>query len=275
MESKHEVDADARLAAVRRMLEIVDRLRDPGGCPWDREQTVESMAPYAVEEAHELREAIESGDPRAMAEEAGDCLMSVSMIARIASEHGTFDLARACEAVSDKLVRRHPHVFADGDAETAGEVLETWEEIKKAERAGRAEDASALAGVPRTLPALQRAGRVSEKAVAAGFAWEDAAGALAKLGEEVAELEGALGVSSEPLTGDRKERVEHELGDVLIAGAFLAQYLGLDPERLCGRALDRFETRFRHMESECGGDLSGRSLDELMRAWSQAKRATP
>ena len=274
MEPKPEVAAEARLAAVGRMLEIVDRLRDPGGCPWDREQTVESMAPYAVEEAHELREAIESGDTRSMVEEAGDCLMSVSMIARIASEHGTFDLIQACEAVSDKLVRRHPHVFSDGDASTSGEVLETWEEIKKQERAGRKEDTSALAGVPRTLPALQRAGRVSEKAVAAGFAWENADGAYRKLGEELAELDAVIGVPSEPLTGERKERVEHELGDVLSAGAFLAQYLGLDPERLCGLALDRFATRFRHMESECGGDLSGRSLDELMQAWSQAKRAT-
>ncbi len=275
MESKHEVNSEARLAATKRLLDIVDQLRDPGGCPWDRKQSVMSMAPHAVEEVHEFREAIEAGDDRATTEEAGDALMAIAMVLRIGSEEGRFDWTQACDDVSDKLIRRHPHVFSDGEAETAGEVLETWEEIKKKERAERESDTSALAGVPKSLPALHRATRMCEKAIAAGFAWNDAQGALRKVSEEVAELQEAFPVeAASQLTDESRARVEDELGDVLMATAFFGQYLGLDAERLLGRALKRFETRFRHMESEIDGDLKEHSLDDLMSAWERAKAAT-
>lgn len=275
METKHKVNWDARLEATKRLLEIVDRLRDPDGCPWDRKQTPESMAPHAVEEVHELREALETGDDRAAGEEAGDALMGIAMILRIGEETGRFDWAKACEEVSDKLIRRHPHVFSDAEAKTAGQVLETWEEIKKQERADRESDTSALAGVPKTLPALHRAKRMCEKSIAAGFAWKDARGALSKIREEVAELEEVFPVSAaSELTDEARERVEDELGDVLMATAFFGHYAGLDAERLCNRALARFEKRFRHMEGEIPGDLKKHSLDDLMSAWERAKVAT-
>lgn len=275
METKHEVNSEERLAATERLLAIVDRLRDPGGCPWDRKQSAESMAPHAVEEVHELREAIEANDDRAVAEEAGDAIMGIAMILRIGSESGRFDWAQACNDVSDKLIRRHPHVFSDGEASTPGEVLETWEEIKKRERAERESDTSALAGIPKTLPALHRATRTSEKSVAAGFAWENARGALDKVREEVAELEEAFPVSAaSELSSEDRLRVEEELGDVLMAAAFFGQYVGLDAERLCNRALSRYEARFRHMESEIEGDLKQQPLEKLMEAWERAKKST-
>lgn len=275
MDTKLKVDPEKRRRATERLLEIVDRLRDPGGCPWDRKQSPESMAPHAVEEVHELREAIEENDDRAVAEEAGDALMAIAMILRIGSETGRFDWSSACDAVSDKLVRRHPHVFGDKEAKDAGQVVETWEEIKKKERADRESDTSALAGIPKSLSALHKANRICEKSVAAGFAWEGVQGALAKVREEVSELEEAMQVSGGSNSDEAaSERIEQELGDVLMATAFLAQYLGLDAERMCNRALTRFESRFRAMEAGFDGNLKGRSLDELMGGWERAKVST-
>jgi len=271
---------DPRVAAFAQLVSIVDALRDPeGGCPWDLEQTTASMAPHLVEEAHELVEAIEESSPAAAAE-AGDALTSLLMIARIAEDDGAFDAGDAARAAADKLVRRHPHVFADGEAADGGEVLRTWEDIKRAEREAAGEDdTSALAGVPRGMAALQRAGRVCQKAVAAGFHWKVARGALAKLEEELDELrealpEEALARDARPaLDADVRARVEHELGDVLMAAAFLGGYLNLEPEGLCRAALRRFEARFRHMEDALGGTLAGRSLDEMMDGWRSAKAA--
>ncbi len=262
-----------RLDALSKLLDTIDHLRDPGGCPWDREQTVATMTPYIVEEAHELAEAVEAGTEADVVAEAGDVLMVVAMIARIAQESGRFDLADCAVSITEKLVRRHPHVFGEVVADDADAVLSNWELIKKSEREAKGEDASALAGVPRSLPGLQRAARMSEKAVRAGFRWPDARGALTKVREELAELEDAFGVSP-PKDEERLRRVEEELGDVLIAGAFLGSYLGLDPERACKRALERFEARFRHMEAEVEGALSDHDLDHLMAAWKRAKRAT-
>lgn len=270
---------DPRVAAFAQLVSIVDALRDPdSGCPWDLEQTTASMAPHLVEEAHELVEAIEESSPAASTE-AGDALTSILMIARIAQDDGSFDVGDAARAASEKLVRRHPHVFADAEAADGGAVLRSWEEIKRAEREEAGEDASALAGVPRGLAALQRAGRVCQKAVAAGFHWKVARGALAKLEEEMDELrealpEEALARDARPaLDPEVRARVEHELGDVLMAAAFLGGYLELEPEGLCRAALRRFEGRFRHMEGALGGSLAGRSLDEMMDAWRRAKAA--
>jgi len=272
-----EVQAD-RSQALTELAAIVDRLREPDGCPWDRKQTPESMARYLLEEGHELVEAIENGDDGEATEEAGDLLMVVFMICRIAGEAGRFDLAAAARSVRDKLVRRHPHVFGDTTVADADEVLTNWEAIKKREREEKEVDASALAGLPKGLPALQRAERTCEKAVAAGFRWPTPAGALAKLMEEVGELREVLEAVplDQPerprLTGEVRARVEHELGDLLLSGAYLGHYLRIDPEAALRAALRRFEGRFRKMESDGDGDLAGSSIDDLLARWERAKR---
>jgi len=269
--------SDPRIQALRWLVGIVDRLREPDGCPWDREQSEESMAPHVVEEAHELLEAIEAGGPAEACEEAGDVLMNVVLICRIAMEAGRYDLARSARSIADKLVRRHPHVFGDVEVDSAGEVLVNWEAIKKAERAAKESDDSALAGVPGGMPALQRAGRICDKAVAAGFRWQSVAGALAKVTEELAELRDALPAEAlaakyaPELAGRSRERVAHELGDVLLASAYLGRYLGLDPERLCRDAVRRFEERYRTMEAALGGAVGERPLEQLLAAWQRAK----
>jgi MazG family protein len=255
---------EPRTDALRRLLAILDRLRAPDGCPWDLKQTVDSLAPTVVEEAHELVEAIESGDDAAAAEEAGDALMALLLICRVAEDAGRFDAGVAARAVGDKLIRRHPHVFGDARAADDRQVVQNWERIKAAERRAQDADASALAGVPRALPALQRAQRIGAKAVAAGFRWPSSEGALAKVEEELGELRRAAA------QGDR-ERAEAELGDLLMAAAFLGQYLDLDAERATRAALKRFEARFRAMESELGPGAREASLDAWMRAWARAK----
>ena len=261
---------DHRLDALARVLAIVDRLRAPDGCPWDREQTVTSMAPSLVEEAHEAVEAIDLEDDGETAAELGDLFMVIALVAKIAEqEGGRFDLARVANAVADKLIRRHPHVFGEVVVDSAGQALANWEKIKEGERRSEKKDASALAGVPVALPALQRASRVSAKAISAGFKWDDAAGALAKVHEEVRELERAFQEREHA-----PERVEQELGDVLLATAFLAQYLGLDPEKATREALRRFEARFRNMEARLGDRLRSSTLAEMMAAWEQAKHET-
>ncbi len=273
-----EVD-DPRVTSFRLLLGIVDRLREPDGCPWDREQTLESMVPHLIEEAHELVEAIEGGQDVAILGEAGDLLLNVLLIARIAEQDGRFDLTRICEAINAKLIRRHPHVFGDAQAKDTTQVLDRWEQIKKAERAEADEDSSALAGIPRGMPALLRAKRVSGKAVTAGFRWRDVEGSLDKLREEVAELEAALpaaaltSLGSPDLDEEAWNAIDHELGDVLMAAAFLSAYLGRDPEALVKRALLRFESRFRTMEEDLDGDLH-RDLDELVMAWTRVKQRT-
>jgi MazG family protein len=271
---------DPRAAAFGRLLAIVDRLRAPDGCPWDRKQTVASMAPHLVEEAHEAVEAIETKGDAEIAEEAGDLLMVIAMICRIAEESGRFDLGAASTAIAEKLVRRHPHVFGTVEVDSADEVVKNWEAIKKGERAAKEEDSSALAGVPVALPALQRAHRMCGKAVSAGFRWSNVAGALAKLGEEQVELRDALSRSGldrdakAPATPAQRAAVEHELGDVMLAAAFLSTYLSLDPEKLARDAVRRFETRFRSMEGSVKRPLAEHSEAELIEAWERAKRDT-
>jgi MazG family protein len=264
-----ESTGDPRLDAIARLLSIVDRLREPDGCPWDREQTVKSMASSLTEEAFEAVEAIDGDDDEGTVEELGDIVMVVSLIARIASEDGRFSFASLTTAVADKLIRRHPHVFGDVEVDGTEVVVKNWERIKQEERKEKETDASALAGVPVALPALQRADRVAEKAIASGFRWNDASGAFRKLAEEVGELDHELTVA-EP---DR-ERVESELGDVLIAAAFLGTYLKVDPERAARAAVRRFEERFRSMESAVDGPLGEHPLEELVAAWQRAKAAT-
>jgi MazG family protein len=268
---------DPRVVAFARLLGVVDRLRDPDGCPWDQKQTLRSMAPFLLEEAHETIEAIEKGDDAHTVEEAGDVLLVVALICRIAEQENRFDLARASQAVADKLVRRHPHVFGDVNASSPDEALKSWETVKLSERTAAGQDKSALAGVPLSLPALQRAGRLWSKAVSAGFRWESVAGAVGKLDEEQAELAAELAASGlgqdaeADATPEQRARVEHELGDVLLAAAFLAGWLGLEPESVLRGALRRFESRFRVVEENLPRPMRESPLAEIVAAWRRAK----
>lgn len=271
--------ADPRAVAFARLLAVVDRLRAPDGCPWDRKQTLATMAPHLVEEAHEAVEAIERGRTAQVAEECGDVLMVVALLCRIAEQDGQFDLAAASHGIAEKLVRRHPHVFGEVNVDSAEQVVTNWEAIKKTEREAKQEDSSAIAGVPVALPALQRAHRVGGKAVSAGFRWADPRGALAKLREEVAELEQALDgvdLAQDGMPGasaQQRAHVEHELGDVLLAAAFAARYLDVDPERVTREAIRRFEGRFRAMESSLDVPMKDATLERMMAAWQSAKAA--
>lgn len=263
-----EPTGDARLDALATLLAVIDRLRAPDGCPWDLEQTLASLAPSAIEEAHELVEAVETGaDDATCAEEAGDLLMVVLLLCRIAADEDRFDAEATARTVAEKLVRRHPHVFGSAEAEDASHVLQNWERIKREERRSKGEDTSALAGVPKALPALQRADRIGAKARSVGFRWTSPEDALRKLEEEVAELRAAF-----ESHGPAHPRVAEELGDVFLAGAQLGGYLKLDPEAAARESVRRFERRFRRVEAELGAGFGEASLSELMAAWERAKR---
>ncbi len=267
-----------RAAAFEHLLQLIDSLREPDGCPWDLKQTVESMASCVIEEGFELVEAIEQGDDDATCDELGDLLLVLALICRIAGEAGRFDMQAASERVAAKIVRRHPHVF--GEHPRAGdedEALASWEAVKAEEREGQVADQSALAGLPIALPALARAARTCEKAIGSGFRWKSPAGAFSKVTEELEELREALdGVDLDAgpkvrLAGEQRERVEAELGDLLMATAFFARYIGLDPERACRTALRRFEGRFKDMESALGARIADCDLETLIDAWESAK----
>jgi MazG family protein len=251
--------------AFDRLVELMARLRAPGGCPWDREQDHASIRKYVIEEAYEVAEAIDRGDPQELCGELGDLLLQVVFHAEMAKEAGRFDVADVCTRISDKLVRRHPHVFGDSTARDSAEVAGRWEEIKARERGP---SASLVDGVPRSLPALQRAERISEKASHTGLDWERAEDVLAKLDEERAEL-------IEAMQGKDPEQIAHELGDVLFTVANLGRKLGVEPEAALRSAVERFESRFRRLEEDAkieGADLRKLAPSELDARWIEAKR---
>jgi MazG family protein len=268
-----ETEALARLAE---LLGIVYRLRDPDGCPWDLSQSVDSMAQNLLEEAHETVEAVANGTDAHIAEELGDTLMNVLLIARIAEQGQRFDLGRVASGIAEKLVRRHPHVFGDKRADGQAEALASWNEAKAAETgkgagagsgagsgAGAAERRSVLDGVPERLPALLAALRTGEKAARTGFDWPDVQGALLKLDEELAELRGAV-------RSGEAARVEEELGDVLFSAVNVARKQGLDPELALRRTIGKFRRRFGAIEAALGERLGSASLEELERHWEAA-----
>ncbi len=245
------------------------RLRGPDGCPWDREQTLLTLRPYVLEETYEVLEALEAGDPREHCEELGDLLLQIVFQARLCEEVGQFAFADVADAISDKLVRRHPHVFADAQVRDAEGVMRQWVALKKEEKAARGGGKSVLEGVPRQMPALARAERLTEKASRIGFDWPDAAGARAKVNEELAELDEAVA------TGDAR-RTEEELGDLLFSVVNLARKLALPPEEALRNATGRFIARFERVEQELErlGIAPGQaSLAEMDRLWDEAKAA--
>ncbi len=252
------------------LLAIMERLRDPEkGCPWDAQQTFETIAPYTIEEAYEVAQAIANGDMDNLREELGDLLLQVVFHARMAEEAGIFAFPDVVRAINDKMIFRHPHVF--GHAEERGRVAEDfWERAKELEKAdsGKAgHDASLLDGIPVALPALARAFKLQKKAARAGYDWPDAGGVLDKLCEESAELHAAV------QRGDT-DAAEDELGDVLFTLVNLARHLDLDPEKALRRANGKFEMRFRKAEAlaaEDGKSLSGLDAEELDALWTRAK----
>ena len=244
------------------------RLRAPGGCPWDREQTLESLKTYIIEEAYEVVDAVSDEDPSKLAGELGDLLFQIVFAAQIAHEQGWFDIEEVCRRIHAKMVYRHPHVFGDVEVSGAGEVVRNWEALKSREHQAR----GALAGVPRQLPGLLKALRITEKAAALGFDWERASDVMAKLEEEVKELAAELG--PDPAARAR-EGVREELGDVLFVLANLARQLGIDPEAALQGANEKFIRRFASMEDQArarGVALGSLTLAELDALWEVAKR---
>ncbi|HEB54228.1 MAG TPA: nucleoside triphosphate pyrophosphohydrolase [bacterium] len=254
----------SELPGFTHLLATVARLRAPDGCPWDRKQTMASMAPHLVEEAFEAADALRREDLPASREELGDVLVNVAMISQIASEADHFQADEVARAAADKLVRRHPHVFGDRRAESAEIAYRNWEREKQKEKAARGEDQSALSGVPSALPALLRAFRIGQKAAKAGFDWPDRDGPRAKLDEELGELDEAVA------TGD-EARIAEELGDVLFSVCNLARHLGVNPEVALTDTSNRFQRRFARVEREFDFDLGDRTLDQLEAAWQRAK----
>lgn len=249
-----------------RLVEIIARLRAPGGCPWDREQSELSMAPHLLEETYEAIEAIEARESVAVREELGDVLMNVLMITQIASETADFHHEDVAREIADKLVRRHPHVFGDVVAEDADTVLDNWEAIKQTEKSSSAKQKTILSGVPSALPALLKAYRIGEKASRRGFDWPDPAGPRAKISEELAELD-------EAIAGGDQERIIDEFGDLCFALVNLARHQRVNPEMALRRTIDRFMRRFAYVEEQLGDGLGEASLEEMERLWQLAKQA--
>lgn len=257
---------------LERLLGIMARLRDPEtGCPWDREQSFATIAPYTIEEAYEVAEAIGSGDREALREELGDLLFQVVFYAQMASERGWFNFADVARGISDKMVRRHPHVFGDASVRTADAQVEAWEVTKKRERAEKAAAKgllpSALDGVPTPLPALTRAEKLTKRAARVGFDWPQADQVFDKLQEEIDELR-------EEVRGGDKSRITDELGDVLFSWVNLARVHGVDSEDALRGTNQKFERRFRRIEAllqERGKTPQESTLAEMEALWQQAK----
>jgi ATP diphosphatase len=255
--------------AIRKLLDVMSRLRDPEhGCPWDLQQNFKSIVPFTVEETYELADAIEAENFEQIREELGDVLFQVVFYAQLASEQNRFDFDEVVAGITDKLVRRHPHVFSN-NSETAtseAEVKENWERFKQSEREQKKQSAI-LDDVPRALPALSRAQKLQKRAARVGFDWLDADGVWAKIDEELSELRAAI-------VSQNDSHIEAELGDVLIAVVNLARHLGVDAESATRRANSRFENRFRVMEQaalEEGTSLKDETLEQLEKRWQQAK----
>jgi tetrapyrrole methylase family protein/MazG family protein/ATP diphosphatase len=253
---------------LERLVEIMARLRGPDGCPWDREQTLDTLKTYLLEESHEVREAMDSGDPAELKEELGDLLFQVIFQSRIAEELGWFGIRDVAAGIADKLVRRHPHVFGESRLSSSREVVRQWEELKEEERRSRAKG-SRLAGVPRSLPALLRALRLSEKASRVGFDWETTDQVFDKVQEEIREWEVAT------QKGDAAEAA-NEMGDLLFSLVNVARRMGIDPEAALQSANHRFTTRFGWIEdflAREGKGPEGVSAARLEQLWEGAKQA--
>lgn len=252
--------------ALTRLRYVVHRLRAPGGCPWDMEQTHESLIPHVIEEAYEVADAIKGGNPELICEELGDLLLQPVLHAEIASETGTFDLDQIAHVLSEKLIRRHPHVFGEASAATSDAVLTQWDAIKRQEKGTQKE--GHLHGVGSGLPALMRGQKLQKKAARVGFDWPDAAPVFAKIREEAAELE-------EAVASGQTAAIEEELGDLLFSVVNLARKLGVESEAALAAANEKFVRRFHAVESRLsatGLELGKATLEQMDAAWDEVKK---
>ncbi len=243
---------------LERLVDLMARLRSPGGCPWDQAQTFDSIKKYTLEETYEVLDAIDAQDWPELRDELGDFILQAVFYARMAEEAGHFTLADSLRAINDKLIRRHPHVFGDGDARTPDEVKQRWDEIKKQEKP---EWRSLLGGVSRSQPALAEAQQLTAKAATVGFDWPDTGPVLDKLAEELAELKAAPDAASQ----------EDELGDILFVAVNLARKYGVDAEQALRRSNRKFRERFQYIEDSLGGSFDATNLEEMDRLWNEAK----
>lgn len=249
---------------LQRLVEIMAALRGPNGCPWDRAQTRESLQPFLIEEAYEVIEAIDEGNPGKIQEELGDLLFQIVFHAQIGMERGEFDIEGVIGQIGRKMISRHPHVFEGGKCATPEEVVTQWEEIKRSE--GKLRD-SALEGVPRELPSLLRAHRIQDRASRVGFDWQRVDDVVKKLDEEVGEFKDAL-------AGESAAEIEEELGDIFFALVNIARFVGVNPEDALRKTISKFIKRFRYVEmraAELGRQLSEMSLEEMDALWEESK----
>ena len=277
-----------------RAVSIMARLRAPGGCPWDREQTFDSIKPYTLEETYEVFEAIEKRDWQELPGELGDLLLQVLFYAEMAKEAGYFSINEVLDRLSQKLVDRHPHVFGEVKADTAGEVVRNWEALKKAEKAAKTQERetqpSLLSGISRAMPALLEATKLSRKAASVGFDWADISGLFSKIDEEGTELKrdiaelpqpikpagGHAGSRTNAVAAELHERIEGEVGDLFFVLVNLARFLDVDPESALRRTTQKFRRRFELMEAQAhaeGRNLEGMSIDEMEELWQKSKDA--
>ena len=257
------------LAALQELIDVVAKLRSPdGGCPWDLAQTPQTLTPYVIEEAYEVVNAIDSGEQDAIAEELGDLLLQVVLQAQIASEYKQFSLKEVAQGISQKLIRRHPHVFGDVTVQSIDEVRQNWEQIKAVEKGEPSPEhqklSHKLSGYVRKLPPLMATMKISQKAAAVGFEWENIDGVWEKFNEELTEFKQAL-------AHETPERQQAELGDVLFSLLQLARWLNLNPSEALQGTNQRFIQRLQKMEANASRPLSDYSLDELEALWRQAK----
>lgn len=292
----HEERGATTGAKFERAVAIMARLRAPGGCPWDREQSFDTIKPYTLEETYEVLEAIDQRDWQELPGELGDLLLQVLFYAEMAAEESRFSIDDVLDRLADKLVARHPHVFGGVKAATAAEVLKNWDALKAQEKrlsgeASNDHEGSLLGGVSRAMPALLEAHKLSLKAAGVGFDWPDISGLFAKLQEETAELQKEIaglphppqpaarsiaGSQGQPMSEAPRLRLEDELGDMLFVLVNIARYLSIDPESSLRKTNAKFRRRFAHVESEIrktGRELSAASLDEMEAAWQRSKQA--
>ncbi len=252
-----------------RLVDIMARLRAPGGCPWDREQTFESIKPYLLEETYEVMDAIDARDWRGLAEELGDLMLQAVFFAQMAAEENKFSIEDSLDAIAEKLVRRHPHVFADGDAKTPGQVKQRWDQIKRDENRGKGKaHAGLLDGVPRAQPALTEAQQLTSRAASVGFDWDNPDQVLAKLDEELKEL-------GEARRQDLGEEIAQEVGDLLFVLVNLARLLKVDSEQALRGTNAKFRGRFGYLERKLaaqGTGLADATLAEMDKLWEEAKK---
>jgi MazG family protein len=255
-------------AKFQRLVEIMARLRAPGGCPWDREQSFDTIKPYTLEETYEVLDAVDRRDWDELRAELGDFMLQAVFYAQMAAEEKHFDIGDSLDAINEKLIRRHPHVFADETASTGKEVLKRWDEIKAEERKGKKEaPQDLLATVPRALPALVEAQQVTSRASRVGFDWQNMAQVLGKLAEEIREFEEASARGTH-------DHIEDEVGDLLFTIVNLARFVKVDPEQALRRTNTKFRQRFGHVERRLaaqGKEVSGTPIEELEALWQEAK----